>query len=305
MFSCKAILKTSISFIICVVLVAAQPLASRSYAQMIAIDDEGLSGISAQSGISINIGDSGARYTADVIKYSDTDHTPPNWIEFRNYVIDDGSGGYFSFDTEGSNPACYNFITIDVGTGVATAGQTTIVVTDTSHYNPRYYSVGTVVFCNQALGSLDIDNVTRQDSNFTIASHADGTYGIDFDYKTKMYIGEFKFTYNTAGSALSFSDIHLVEDATVITGDTPEDPTTWDLSDIRVVGKFKVGDLENGNPATIDVATVSSVNKTSVFYNFPMEGCIRVEDVTFGARDFGPCAIDGIDVHHLNIQMEP
>jgi hypothetical protein len=35
--------------------------------------------------------------------------------------------------------------------------------------------------------------------------------------------------------------------------------------------------------------------------NLPMKGCIRVKDVSIGAQDFGPCAIDGITVHHLKL----
>jgi len=42
-----------------------------------------------------------------------------------------------------------------------------------------------------------------------------------------------------------------------------------------------------------------------MFYNLPMKGTVRVEDVTFGGTDFGPSAIDGITVHHLLVQFSP
>jgi hypothetical protein len=37
----------------------------------------------------------------------------------------------------------------------------------------------------------------------------------------------------------------------------------------------------------------------------PMEGSLRVEDVKFGGSDFGPLALDGIEVHRLAIQINP
>jgi hypothetical protein len=36
-----------------------------------------------------------------------------------------------------------------------------------------------------------------------------------------------------------------------------------------------------------------------------MQGTLRVEDVNFGGNDFGPIAIDGIQVHRLVVKISP
>ena len=77
------------------------------------------------------------------------------------------------------------------------------------------------------------------------------------------------------------------------------DPHTWTYS-----GPFKIGDIAGANPAQIDIGTDAS-GVTSVRYELPMAGSIRVEDVNFGGSDFGPLALDGLTVHHLAIQFHP
>jgi hypothetical protein len=159
---------------------------------------------------------------------------------------------------------------------------------------PRYYRTGSLVFCDQDLGSLSMDRFTRRDEILNIGSHG----GVDFDYASRLDIGELRYTYNTTPTSLTVSGIHLAGSATPALGpgDPPGDPTAWVFTDT-----FKVGDISN-NPATIDVGTDAN-DKTSLLLTLPMQGCLRVEKVDFGGVDFGPCAIDGITVHKLQIQM--
>lgn len=64
-----------------------------------------------------------------------------------------------------------------------------------------------------------------------------------------------------------------------------------------------IGDASNA-PATIDVATDSG-NNTYLSLSLPMAGTVRVADVNFGGQDFGPIAIDNIQVHRLNVKISP
>ena len=276
-----------IVFLLCVFFIFSDRLTVS--AKMEAISEDQLSEVTAQSGISMYVNQSSAVFKADAISFSDTKSTP-NWIEFKDVTVDDGQGGGFSFDTPLDSPITYDFIT-------NASGRTFASISFSDHYKPRFYSIGDLVFCNQSLGSIDIDGVTFAPSNFRMSSHADGTQGIDFDYQTKIDVVQFKYTYNTSltSNSLSATGIHLAGTAT---GD-PEDPTSWTFSE-----KFKVGDLDKNKPATFDVATDSS-GKTFTSLNIPMEGTLRIEDVSFGGKSFGPCAIDGINVHRLNLQMMP
>ena len=150
---------------------------------------------------------------------------------------------------------------------------------------------------NQDLGSLDINHITEGPSRWRIGAHSGGSCGIDFDYITKVDINHVIYTYNTAPATLDIGGIHLAQSAT----GAPNNPGAWAFS-----GSFGIGDLgaSTPTPATIDVGTDASGNP-SMQMNLPMTGTIRVEDVTFGGTDFGPSAIDGITVHHLNVQMVP
>lgn len=253
----------------------------------VSLSDAEMAGVTGQAGITI-FTDGEAYNTVDIIKFSDTDSTPKRWIELQNFAETDSSGGYFSFDTDSDYP-----VTIDVGT--TAGGQTLVAVQESTHYLPRWYHVENFVFCDQSLGNLHLDALSLGPSLSRYGSHTDGTTGIDFDYATRLYAQALRYTYN-ATEKLELSDIHLAYAPGA--GDDPRDPATWSMT-----GNFKIGDIVAGAPAMMDVATDTS-NVTSVVLNLPMQGSLRVEKVAFGSIDFGPVAIDGINVHHLNLQIK-
>ena len=142
--------------------------ASFAFSEMRTLGDRDLSSITGQGGVTIyQAGE--AIVTIESLMYSDTDHSPAHWIEFRNMTIDkDGLGNYFSFDTpvdyvahliNPSDPIVDNPITFDVGTNAA--GQTIVQTVDSSNMNPRTYTVGQLFFCDQELGSLQLLSLTH------------------------------------------------------------------------------------------------------------------------------------------------
>lgn len=265
------------------------------FAQMLEVCDEELSDVSAQAGINWRVGNSGVRVNYDSVQIKDTDNG--NWIEFNGITVGDGAGGFFSIDTPDDNDATN---TLDVGT--LPTGNTILFMNLSDHVEPRTYNIESIVFRTQEtvqdLGSLRLENV-RKDSNdrLSLSGRSDGQCGIDFEYHTKIDIDSIKYTYNTTPTSLELKGIHLSQFA----GGSPEDPTSWTF-----LGKFMIGDVQAGTPATMDVATGDlggGVMKTAIMYNFPMKGSARVEEVNFGGNNFGPCAIDGINVHHLYVVM--
>ena len=265
------------------------------------LTDAQLAGVTGQSGVTIYT-DGTARITASLLKISDTDSFPVKWLEFRNFVVDDGLGGYFSFSTPLdylSETIVDEPVTFDVGTSAAT-GQTLMTVRDSTHVSPRWYSVGELVFCDQSLGSLNLDELSSGPSVYRMGAHIDGTPGIDFDYATRVYAQAFRYTYNTVGGSLALTGIHLAGAANG-SADDPSNPSTWSFTGTN--NTFRIGDIENGNPAKIDVYTDTGTGVTTLELNLPMQGSLRVQNVTFGGADFGPIAIDGINVHRLSVSI--
>lgn len=258
-------------------------------ARMEAMGETEMARVTAQAGITMVI-DAQGLFTADTIKISDSGGTP-NWIELRGFAIDDGAGDPFSLATPVESPN-----TIDVATD--TTGRTVLTLTDASHTQPRWYSVASLVFAGQELGSLRAGPVTMGPSTLRLSSHQNGTTGIDFDYATRLDIGSFQHRYNSTSASLTLAGIHLFGSATGNQNDDPGNPATWELS-----GNFRVGDI-TGNPATFDVATDGS-GTTSAYLNLPVQGSLRVEEIGAGGASLGPAAIDGINVHRLQLRITP
>lgn len=144
-------------------------------------------------------------------------------------------------------------------------------------------------------------------SLYHAGAHADGTGGgFDFDYSTRISAQAFRYTYNNTGETLKLSGIHLVNAADALGKDgSPDDPAVpanWAFTGADNV--FRIGDIGSGNPAKIDIVT-DATGVTSLFLQLPMQGSLRVEKVDFGGKDFGPIAIDGINVHRLSIELRP
>jgi hypothetical protein len=205
-----------------------------------------------------------------------------NSIELKNIVWDDGSGGGYSVATPAGDP-----VTFDIGTYVN--GRTYLNIHDSTNVSPRTFT-SELVFCGQPLGSLKVSDIVRTENNVMIGAHG----GVDFEYREKIDIGYAQFT--TPANALTFTGIHLSETAS---GSLEGDPSTWTYS-----GPFKIGDIAGGNPAQVDFGTDAS-GVTSIRLKLPMEGNIRVENVTFGGSNFGAMALDGLNVHHLAVQFHP
>lgn len=252
-------------------------------AEMREMNDDHLGRVTAQAGLTI-FTDLKVTYDADIIKISDSDLT--DWIEFQGFSVHDGSDEAFSINTPDESP-----ITFDVGT--LASGQTVAQTFSSLRAEPRYYSIDSLVFCDTALGSIDIDHVVQAPSTLMVGAHADGSTGIDLSYATAIDIDAFQYTYNDAVS-FSLSGIHLYGSAT----GNAEDPATWEFS-----GQFQIGNLET-DPATIDIATDAS-DQTTMEIGLPMQGTLRIENIQFGDISLGPCTIDGLTVHRMSLSIIP
>lgn len=143
--------------------------------------------------------------------------------------------------------------------------------------------------------------------------YAEGT-GIAFQLETRAHIEEFRWDYNDdSDDYLSVAGTHFVGafDPFGIdgTGDVYEDPSTW-----RSEERFQIGNLNPRNRedpgfqpavATFGVANDPVVDRAYLQMHLPMEGSIRMDEVTFSDKNFGPNIIDNMQVHRLQVDFIP
>lgn len=257
-----------------------------AFAELSVISDAEMEAVTAQSGISIHM-DMAIGYSADVIKFSDTDLDDPHWIEFQGFSITDGINPTFSLKTSIENP-----VTFDVAS--TASGNTMVAVNLTQYTQPRTITVDSLVFCDQAMGSLNIDHLIQHPSLFRVGASINEGNAVAWDYATQLHMDSLTYKYNDAGDAFSMDGIHIAGSAAGIA----EDPSTWDFN-----GQFTIGDMEN-NPATFNVGT-NGDGLTVLEMGLPMQGAIRIENISIGARSLGPVVIDGLQVHRLTVGIVP
>lgn len=256
-------------------------------AEMEILTEENLSQIAARSGLTV-VMDTRMLFTADTVAFSDTDSDPVNWIRFNGYTVDDGNGQGFKISNIDSEP-----FVMDVGT---TADDRTILALNLNPFaNPKSYHVSELEFCDQAIGSFDLNLVELSpESTLRVSHHMDDSAGVEFDVRIALGIDSFEYTYNSFDETLLVSGIHIGDVSTGIA----EDPSTWEMT-----GLMSIGDLET-TPATIDVGT-DGAGVTSMVVEIPISGSIRIENVSMGGTSFGPMVIDDIAAHRLSVSFSP
>lgn len=176
---------------------------------------------------------------------------------------------------------------------------------------------------SQSMGSLHLSGLALQEfaiyvTPISALEHVYGTdlrgSGIAFHFETRAKLDEFRWEYNDLDDELRFAGTYFVggfdEYGMDGTGDVYEDPATW-----RPAQRFKIGNL---NPrdreaagfdpaiATFGVVTdPADANRGYIQMQLPMQGSIRMEEVTFGDKNFGPNIIDNLHVHHLQVDFIP
>ena len=167
--------------------------------------------------------------------------------------------------------------------------------------------------------------------------------GFDFQHNFQMTIDKVGYAYNDSCDSLELNttyiggsfkndsggDDYVDSQGNMIT-DNPADPTSWKPNNNNTdFGEFQIGDLFGdmatltpSNPAGIDVGECDVYDDgTGTVLGFmnlrlPMEGSIRFESVNwYNDRNaalpedqfvnFGPGAIDGIQVHRLDLKLIP
>jgi hypothetical protein len=230
----------------------------------------------------------------------DDDVCDDDLIEFKDIKLHGKAGGPVYFDSNDGQIAFDIFTVNDPSSAIDGTSLVSIVNTDWTQ--DLTVEVEDFVFCDQPLGVLEIGNIDMPSSYLYLTFSG----GLGYEFGLELDIEESKYVYNTSPSSLSFQGIHLAQTAT----GAPETPGSWGFS-----GPFSFGNMFGNNAVLLDVITLAPCgddddddddvqpDTTHMIVNIPMNGSLRIEDLDFGTENFGPCAIDGIKVHRMIVQI--
>lgn len=256
------------------------------------VSDAELAQLEGTAGISIAPVDVSIFWHADRLLYTDTD--TGRSLELRHLSLSDGEGGPFRFSS-GGQPITFDVFTVDDPSSPV-AGKSFLMIDAPSWEQDLQLSIEEIIFAGQALGRLDTGEIDIPSFGLLLAPH---TAGLDFELSFQGDIEHLEYTYNTVSESLKLSGVHFHE---TINGD-PTDPASWTTS-----GRFRIGNMLGGDPATLNVVTrepVPGEKRVSLDLSLPAKGTIRIENVAFGGENFGPVALDGLQVHRLQLEFLP
>lgn len=170
------------------------------------------------------------------------------------------------------------------------------------------FDIGNINIAGHDVGSLSVTNWSQP--SFELYAGAHGC-GFDLEFRTQTKIDTISYNYSQTNS-MTVSGFTLCDSFTSNISDDPSNPSTWSAS-----GMFITGDLFNNNPMIIDLIsddnknwiierdpadggnyTVPNPRNGSGFVSIttPIKGSMRMENINIGGTDFGPLAIDGINL---------
>ncbi len=294
------------------------------------LSERQMKGTTAQAGISIAMEDVTYYQSVDAFQLANP-YDPDTYIEFQNIesftTLDVGMS-----DTDGDG--LIGFLTLDMGTVNDAAspidGKALLYLTGSDIDLRKNTTIGNINYCGTDIGSAAIDTFSMPSFHLILGAHDSG---VDMEFGARVTIDQLTYRDTThvisQPDTLAFTGITFAgtftDDAARTDGieDDPTNTTTW-----QAAGEFTLGDMEGGNPMTLDVAAddtetwVFKDKDGAVTYtadnprfgsgfialNVPMEGSIRVEhmkvkNMAQQETDLGAFALDNIKAHKLYIEI--
>ena len=335
-------LLSRLMIVVCIVLSAAAGVMngpSNSHAELTPMKNSELESVTGNGGFSIAVKNVQLFQYIDNFRYCASDN---GYLELQNIKAingDNGGPALFNYDfgsTSASGAVYYDVFETEVapvnqwdgvpiGAGDAiTRGMSSTIVPDWDQ--KLAYVIGNVIFCDPSstvintpvdLGSMFLGNIDIPKFASYLSPRIGGN-GIDFETDFQMTIDKIGYAYNDSCDAIELCPIYIGGSFTDLTGDDPRFPATWKPNQATPVdfGVFQIGDLFGdmstltpSNPAMIDVFEGDVYSDGDIYgmidLRLSMEGSIRLQNANFDGTDFGPGAIDGIQVHRLDLKLIP
>ncbi|MFZ2634115.1 MAG: DUF6160 family protein [Desulfosalsimonadaceae bacterium] len=309
-----------------------------SHAGLTPMENNELEAVTGNGGFSIAIKNVQLFQFIDSYRYCASDN---GYLEFQNIKMlngDTGGPALFNYDfgtTTGSGAMYFDVFEPEVAPvnkwdGVAITSGDAITRGMSSWISYDWdqkvaYSIGNFIFCDPTstvvatpvdLGSLYMGNIDLPHFS-TWTSPRIGGSGFDYQTNFQMTIDKIGYAYKDSCNALEFCPTYIGGNF-VDGSDDPRYPVSWMPNRATPIdfGDFQIGDLFGdmttltpSNPASINAGEGDVYGSGTIYgmlaLKLPMEGSIRFENANFDGTDFGPGAIDGIQVNRLDLKLIP
>ncbi|MFZ1038094.1 MAG: DUF6160 family protein [Smithella sp.] len=288
------------------------------YAKMKAMDEDALSQVEGQEGITLGLNLTVSTVVTGFSFGNDLTSALAQSINVGTLTVGNGAGGGYGINTN---------LTIDVGTN--TTDHTTwlylsglVLPSNDSGISISANDISvTVNSTTWTLGNIDITglymgrSLTTVTPNYiagdapwlSLSGSTSGGGGVVFYAGLGLYINNIKFAYTT--DSMNISGIYIYGASPDIASGTP---TSWPAltGNMQIGGVFKTYDIHgnvtgtyNAGPATFDVGSnTGSPTGTEVSFNLPMATSIRVKDFQMDStHDFGPMALDNLIIYRNTV----
>ncbi len=162
-------------------------------------------------------------------------------------------------------------------------------------------TIDSIDWCGTAIGGLTMNDLVLSSFHLIAGPHADT--GIDFELGKRTRVESLVWQYGENLNPDSADDDNLALRLSGICFAESFDAG----KNFAAEGEFKIGDLANRKPATLDVATTVDPNtgesRSFIAVNLPMKGSLRIDNVTMGGTDFGALTVDKFEAEVMRIEI--
>jgi hypothetical protein len=294
------------------------------YAKMKAMDEDSLSQVEGQEGITVGLNLTVSTVVTGFSFGNDLTSALAQSINVGTLTIGNGAGGGFGVNSD---------VTIDVGTNTTdmttwinlsglvlpsndsgiciSANDVSITAISSITGNSTTWTLGNIditgLYMGRSLTTVTPNYIAGDAPWLSLSGSPSGGGGVVFYAGLGLYIDKVKFAYTT--DSMNLSGIYIYGASPDIASGTP---ASWPAltGNMQIGGVFKTYDINgnvtgtyNAGPATFDVGSNSgSSTGTEVSFNLPMALSMRIKDFQMDStHDFGPMALDNLIIYRSTV----
>jgi len=294
------------------------------YAKMKAMDEDSLSQVEGQEGITVGLNLTVSTVVTGFSFGNDLTSALAQSINVGTLTIGNGAGGGFGVNSD---------VTIDVGTNTTdmttwinlsglvlpsndsgiciSANDVSITAISSITGNSTTWTLGNIditgLYMGRSLTTVTPNYIAGDAPWLSLSGSPSGGGGVVFYAGLGLYINNIKFAYTT--DSMNLSGIYMYGASPNVAGGNP---ASWPAltGNMQIGGVFNTYDIHgnvtgtyNTGPATFDVGSNSgSSTGTEVSFNLPMALSMRIKDFQMDStHDFGPMALDNLIIYRSTV----